>query len=292
VATDPVTTAEAESELRVVTWRLRELRGLAALMFPINLYWDQRHVILTLVRTQIARRNRRSLLGWAWNLILPASQALILFAATRGAIRVPEATTPLEGFGIFFAAQIISQGMGEIVGRGPTLVTERPGWVKGSLFPLELLAPMAVGVSLYRIVPGGLLGIACVFLGGGLTSGASTLAAFTLGLVLAILWGTALGLVFAAVGVYLRDAFYAAPLITMGFTFISPLYIGEGATGLAGFLRDLNPLSVSMELVLNGPRWIADHSVHSVVGFVAPFLALVLAAWLFRRLSPAFADYV
>jgi hypothetical protein len=78
----------------------------------------------------------------------------------------------------------------------------------------------------------------------------------------------------------------------MGLTFISPLYIGEGATGLAGFLRDLNPLSVSMELVLNGPRWIADHSVHSVVGFVAPFLALVLAAWLFRRLSPAFADYV
>lgn len=274
------------------SWRLRDLRGLAFLLFPLNLYWDQRHVLMTLIRTQIARRNRRSLLGWLWNFILPGSQALILFLATRGAIKVPEATSPLAAFGIFFAAQIISQGMGEIVGRGPTLVTERAPWVKGSLFPLELLPPTAVGVSLYRIVPGGLLGVACVFLGEGVLGGSGTLAAFAVGLGLAILWGTALGLFFGALGVYLRDAMYAAPLITMGLTFVSPLYISDTAGGIVGFVRNLNPLTVSMDLILFDLRWIGDHPWHALYGFVAPFVGLWVAAWLFRRGSAAFADYV
>ena len=149
---------------RPTSWRLRRLSGLAILLFPWNLFWDQRFVLLTLVETQIARRHRRSLLGWAWNVIQPGSQAVLLFVATRGAVRVPESASPLGGFGIFFAAFIIAQGMGEIVGRGPTLVAERPGWVKGSLFPLELLATTAVGVALYRIIPGGLLGIGAVAL--------------------------------------------------------------------------------------------------------------------------------
>lgn len=285
-------TTPAADHPRSASWRLRPLRGIAAILFPLNLYWDQRHVIVTLVRTQIARRNRRSLLGWSWNLIQPGTQALILFTATRGALQIQGAATPLAAFGIYLTAQIISQGMGEIVSRGPSLVVERPGWVKGSLFPLELLAPTAVGVSLYRIVPGGLMGIACVLIGGGFGEAGMALAAFALGLVLAILWGTALGLAFASVGVYLRDAILAAPIITMGLTFVSPLYVDPNADGLFGFARNLNPLTVSMDLVIYGLRWIGDHPLHALYGFVGPFIGLWVAAWLFRRVSPSFADYV
>src|SRR5664279_5669618 len=154
MATDAAANTRVGGGRPQTAWRLRHLGGLTILLFPWNLFWDQRFVLSTLVRTQIARRHRRSLLGWAWNIIQPGSQAVLLFVATRGAVRVPESTSPLGGFGLFFAAFIIGQGMGEIAGRGPTLVAERPGWVKGSLFPLELLAPTAVGVALYRIIPG------------------------------------------------------------------------------------------------------------------------------------------
>jgi len=273
-------------------WRLRELTGLTVLLFPWNLFWNQRSVLLTLVRTQIARRNRRSLLGWAWNIIQPGSQAILLFAATRGAVRVPESTSPLGGFGIFFAAFIIAQGMGEIVGRGPTLVAERAGWVKGSLFPLELLAPTAVGVALYRIIPGGLLGVAAVAVGDGAAAGVATLVAFAVGLLLAIVWGTALGLAFAALGVYLRDAILAAPVITMALVFISPLYVDPASGGLFGILLKLNPLTIPMDLILYGMGWISDHQVHAVVGVVSAFIALWAAAIVFRRTSANFADYL
>lgn len=265
---------------------------MALLLFPWNLYWDKRHVLLTLVRTQIGRRHRRSLLGWAWNLIQPGSQAILIFYATQGAVRVPEASSVLEGFGIFFAAFIIAQGMGEIVGRGPSLVSERVGWVKGSLFPLELLAPTAVGVSLYRIIPGGLLGIVCVAIGGSPVAGIEALIAFSVGLVLAIVWGTALALAFAALGVYLRDAILAAPVISMAVLFISPLYVAPEVAGLAGAIVKLNPLTVSMDLILYGLGWIPDHVVHAVVGLVAPVIALWAAAMVFRRASVTFADYV
>jgi ABC-type polysaccharide/polyol phosphate export permease len=273
-------------------WRLRTLNGRTRLAFPWNLFWDQRLVLMTLIRTQIARRHRRSFLGWAWNLIQPGSQALLLFVATRGVIRVPDSASGLGGFGIFFSAFIIAQGMGEIVGRAPTLVTERPAWVKGSLFPLELLAPTAVGVSLYRVIPGGLLGIAVVALGDSLGSAASTLAAFGLALILAVIWATTLALIFAGVGVYLRDAALAAPIITLGVIFVSPLYIDPETGGLLGLALKLNPLTVSMDLVLNGLGWISSHQLHFAIATALSLVALWVAGLAFHRMSAVFADYI
>jgi ABC-type polysaccharide/polyol phosphate export permease len=288
----PISASLGVTGRRPTSWRLRRLDGLARLVFPWNLFWDQRFVLLTLVRSQISRRHRRSFLGWAWNVIQPGSQAILLFVATRGVIRVPESASPLAGFGVFFAAYIIAQGMGEIVGRGPTLIAERTAWVKGSLFPLELLAPTAVGVALYRIIPGGLIGVAAVALGAGVSSGLLTLVAFAVGLLLAIVWGTTLALAFAALGVYLRDAILAAPIITLGLIFVSPLYVAPETGGLLGLALKLNPLTVSMDLVLSGMSWIPDHVLHFGVGVIGSFVALWLAADLFRRLSANFSDYV
>jgi ABC-type polysaccharide/polyol phosphate export permease len=292
MATDTAANTPVGGGRPQTAWRLRRLGGLTILLFPWNLFWDQRFVLSTLVRTQIARRHRRSLLGWAWNVIQPGSQAILLFVATRGAVRVPESTSPLGGFGLFFAAFIIGQGMGEIAGRGPTLVAERPGWVKGSLFPLELLAPTAVGVALYRIIPGGLLGVGAVAIGDGASAGLATLMAFTAGLLLAIVWGTALGLALAALGVYVRDAILAAPIISMALIFVSPLYLAPEDTGLLGLLLKLNPVTISMDLILYGMSWIPDHPVHAAVGVVAAFLALWATAIVFRRTSANFADYL
>jgi ABC-type polysaccharide/polyol phosphate export permease len=282
----------AEAHERPEAWRLRTLTGLSRVVFPWNLFWDQRFVLTTLVRSQIARRHRRSFLGWGWNLIQPGSQAVLLFVATRAAIRVPEATSPLAGFGIFFAAYIIAQGMGEIISRGPTLIAERAAWVKGSLFPLELLAPTAVGVALYRIIPGGLLGVAIVAVGAGVLGGLETLAGFAVGLLLSIVWGTTLALALAAVGVYLRDAILAAPILTLGVIFASPLYIPADSGGLLAVVLNLNPLTVPMNLVLHGLGWVSTNPVYFGIGLASAFVGLWIAAFAFRRLSANFADYI
>jgi ABC-type polysaccharide/polyol phosphate export permease len=182
--------------------------------------------------------------------------------------------------------------MGEIISRGPTLITERASWVKGSLFPLELLAPTAVGVSLYRIIPGGLLGVLIVGIGSGIFAGVETLAAFAVGLALAVVWGTTLALALAATGVYLRDAILAAPILTLGAIFVSPLYIPQDSGGLTGVLLNLNPLTISMNLVLYGLGWISDNPGHFIFGVVAAALSLAASAHAFRRLSTNFADYI
>lgn len=274
------------------SWRLRRLAGLDRVLFPWNLFWDQRNVLLTLVRSQIARRHRRSFLGWAWNVIQPGSQALLLFGATRVALRVPEGMSGIGGFGLFFAAFIIAQGMGEIVTRAPSLVSERPAWVKGSVFPLELLAPTAVGVALYRIVPGGLIGIGAVAIGDGPAAGVITLASFAVGLALALIWGTTLALGLAALGVYLRDAVLAAPIITLGIIFISPLYVDPEAGGLLAIPLALNPLTTSMNVVLHGLGWVSESGPAFAIAALGSLVALWLAAQLFRRLSTHFSDFV
>jgi ABC-type polysaccharide/polyol phosphate export permease len=172
------------------------------------------------------------------------------------------------------------------------LVAERPGWVKGSLFPLELLSPTAVGVALYRIIPGGLLGVGAVAIGDGAAAGLATLIAFTVGLLLAIIWGTTLGLAFAALGVYLRDAILAAPVITLALIFVSPLYLNPDSGGLIGLALKVNPLTISMDLVLHGMRWVPDHPEHFLVGVAVSFVSLWVAAIVFRRTSRFFADYI
>jgi ABC-type polysaccharide/polyol phosphate export permease len=111
-------------------------------------------------------------------------------------------------------------------------------------------------------------------------------------LLLAIVWGTALGLAFAALGVYLRDAILAAPVITMALVFVSPLYVDPNSGGLFGIFLKLNPLTIPMDLILYGMGWISDHQVHAVVGVVSAFIALWVAAIVFRRTSPNFADYL
>jgi lipopolysaccharide transport system permease protein len=274
------------------SWRLRKLEGMDVATFPWNMFWDQRRVLTTLIRSQIARRHRRSFLGWGWNLIQPGSQAVLLYVATRAAIQLPEATSPLAGFGTFFAAYIIGQGLGEIISRGPTLIAERAAWVKGSLFPLELLAPTAVGVALYRVVPGGLLGVAAVAIGSGVGAGAQTLIAFAVALALAIVWGTTLALGLAAVGVYLRDAILAAPIMTLGAIFVSPLYVADDGSGLLSIALNLNPLTIPMNLVLHGLDWIELNPTRFGIGLVTALVAMAVAARLFRRLSSNFADYI
>ena len=111
-------------------------------------------------------------------------------------------------------------------------------------------------------------------------------------MLLAIIWGTTLALGFAALGVYLRDAILAAPVITLGLIFISPLYVAPESGGLLGLALKLNPLTISMDLVLNGLAWIPEHSLYFVVGVGSSILALWIAAVAFRRMSANFADYI
>jgi ABC-type polysaccharide/polyol phosphate export permease len=182
--------------------------------------------------------------------------------------------------------------MGEIIGRGPTLITERATWVKGSLFPLELLPPTAVGVALYRIIPGGLLGVAAVAIGTGVGAAAQTLAAFAVGLVITVIWGTTLALALAAIGVYVRDAILAAPILTLAAIFVSPLYVADDSGALAWMALNLNPLTIPIHLVLHGLGWIGEHQIHFLAGVAAALAALGIAAHAFRRLSSKFADYI
>jgi ABC-2 type transporter. len=120
----------------------------------------------------------------------------------------------------------------------------------------------------------------------------TTLVSFACGLALAVVWGTSLGLAFAAVGVYVRDAVLAAPILTLGMIFISPLYLDPASGGLAGFLVRLNPLTLSMEFILKGLSTVAQSPVEIVLGVAGAIVSLWFASALFRRMSSGFADYV
>ena len=69
-------------------------------------------------------------------------------------------------------------------------------------------------------------------------------------------------------------------------------WTGRAAAGLLGLVVRLNPLTVSMNLVLSGPNWIADNPVYFFGEVALSLVALWVAALTFRRMSSNFADYI
>ena len=127
-------------------------RALGATLLGI---WRQRHLVYLLTRREIARQFRGSVMGWFWLVLAPVILLLIywlIFATIFGigdeATRSGRTSYPL----LIFAGISVFQVFGECLQRGPGLIREHPNYVQRVVFPVELLAVVAVSSALFKAV--------------------------------------------------------------------------------------------------------------------------------------------
>jgi lipopolysaccharide transport system permease protein len=255
----------------------------------------QRELVRELVRRDVVGRYRGSMLGVAWSL---ASPLLLLAAFTFvfGTIfqsRWGGAATGHGDYALLLFPGILLHGlMAEAVTRAPGLITAVPNYVKKVVFPLELLAPVAVATALVHALVGFVvLAGALVLATGGLPLSAIALPAVLLPYVVLLLGAT---WVLAALGVYLRDIAQVTGLFTMLLMFLSPVLYPASALPpqYRGWLW-LNPLTLPLEetraVLIEGrfPDW-AALGAYSLVA-----LAVACAGyWWFQKTRKGFADVV
>lgn len=210
----------------------------------------QRSLIAILTWREIAGRYRGALLGVMWAIVTPLLM-LAVFTLVFGVVlqsRWPQAED--QGMGMFalqlLAGLLLHGILAESFGRAPALVVQQANYVNKVVFPLETLGWVAALSAAFH----GALGLTVLWLVNGVWGSGFSWTQFALPLVVAPYLVLLVGvtLLFAALGVYLRDLQQIVGSLVMVCMFLGPVLFPR--SNMPGSLQNwllLNPLTVPVE---------------------------------------------
>lgn len=250
---------------------------------------------VTLVRREIAGRYRGSVLGILWSLITPLfmlSVYTFVFGIVFKARWAGAGDNASMGeFAVtLFAGLTVFQLFAEVVGRAPSLVLANQNYVKKVVFPLEVLAPVALGSALFHACVSLLVLLVAILL----VHGAIPWTALFLPLILAPFCLAILGIAWflASLGAYVRDINQVLGTIITALLFTSPVFFPLSA--MPASLRPwamLNPIAVPVEQARNvlifGRN--PDFMALGYYSLAAMFVAVLGYLW-FQKTRKGFAD--
>ncbi|MEZ5854605.1 MAG: ABC transporter permease [Hyphomicrobiaceae bacterium] len=283
-----MSTGKPPSATRTAIWNVQRLFGSVGLA-------AHRQLFMQLVLREIAGRYRGSTLGILWSMLTPLLM-LGIFTFVFGSVfrsrwaGSADHTSTGDFSVILFTGLIVFQLFSEIVTKAPTLVLSNSNYVKKVVFPLEILAPGAVGSALFHAA----VSFAVLLVIKLAVSGSIPLTAFLLPIVLAPLVLLCLGLSWflSSLGVYYRDINQILGTLVTALMFLSPIFYPISA--LPAWLQTwlvFNPIALPVEQARNvavfgnQPHW---------PPLVIYWIVSCLIAWLgyrwFQKTSKGFAD--
>lgn len=294
--------------LRVVSAETRVSRRLGEI-------WRSRELLIYLVRTEIKVKYKNSFLGLLWSMVSPALN-LAVYTVVFGIVL----KNGIPNFVIFlFSGLLLWNFFQTGVLAATSVIVHNAGLVKKVSFPREILAIASIGsAGVYLFFQAIVLVLFMVVLRS--VPAWSELWLLVVALVPAVVFATALGILLAAVNVYMRDTqhlvtvvvaaawFWACPIVYSYQHTVAP-YLAAHHVGLLYFLNPMTPLVMTFQRVIYNhpglvklttpgsapaqllPPWSALHYVWAD-GLVLAFSLVLfyLAMIVFGRLAGNFAE--
>lgn len=261
-----------------------------ALVRSIVSHWD---LVTRLVGRDYQMRFRGSSLGLFWAILTPLMTAGVftfVFSSVFAARWDATVAGPFDFALIFMVGLAVHSIFSEVVARAPTLMLSNASYVTKVVFPLEILSLVTL---LTALLTAG-INIAIVVLLQLVLNWQISPMLICLPFVLMpyLIFVLAIGLLIAAVGVYLRDLSQGAGLLITITMFLSPIfYPVDAVPEQYRFWMWLNPLTFIMQearAVTLFDRW---PNFYGLGLYTACSLVLLwFAFWLFQRLRIGFAD--
>jgi lipopolysaccharide transport system permease protein len=280
--------------VRRLNWE-RRLRSLDKLVTgPAEAVWQNRGLIRSMVRRDLASRYRGSLGDVAWSVLNPVLLMATYYFVFGVVLRARFEGDPSRfGFALYFLAGMLPWlAFAEAVGRAPAVVLEYRNFVKKLVFPIEIL-PVNLGVA--GLVTQALaLGCFLVFLAA--VRGGVPWTALWLPVLIAPQFLFTLGVAWflAALGVYVRDLGQLMGYVLTLWFFLTPICYPEASLpGAVLPVLEKNPLFLLVRgfrralLEAAAPDWRAVFGLW-LIGAGACLLGY---AW-FRKLRRSFADVI
>ncbi|QAY68911.1 ABC transporter permease [Xylanimonas protaetiae] len=179
-----------------------------------------RELLDLLVRRELKARYKDSALGFLWSLARPLAMLLIYYVVLGQFLGQARG---LPGFAVFIYSSLTAWGFfSEAVSAATGSVVNNAGLVKKVYMPREVFPLAAIGSAAFNFAVQLVVLFAAVTFFGEFPTGARWIY-FPLSLVVLFAWGTAIGLILAAVNVYLRDVQYLVEIAIMIFFWASPI---------------------------------------------------------------------
>lgn len=182
--------------------------------------WAHRELTALLVKRELRARYKNSSLGFVWSMLKPLAQLLVYYFVIGGLMKFGQNT---PDFGIYiFAGLTVWTIFNEMVTGGTGSIVANSGLVKKVYLPREVFPLSTVGASMVNF--GIQLGILLAFtaIAGAFPTTARILYV-PLGLLLILMFGTALALVLSAINVYMRDMQHLVEIAMMLLFWASPI---------------------------------------------------------------------
>lgn len=248
----------------------------------------------TLVAQELAVRYRGTLLGRAWPFLMPLTM-LAVYGFVFGAVfhaRWPGVDQNDHlGFALnLFIGLLVHGLLAESVGQAPALLQRNSNFVRKMVFPLPVLVAVPLGSALFHMA----LGMLLVWIGNVVWGTGPCWQVLAVPVILlpylALLYG--LSLLFAALGVYLRDLSQIVSVLVMVVLFTGAVFFPRSMVPpeLSG-LVEVNPISWPTEALRNAVLHGLWPDVWSVANYsLVAATVLMCGALAFRALRPGFAD--
>lgn len=251
------------------------------------------HLTLQLATRNIQMQYRGSYLGVVWTLLSPLMM-LGIYSFVFGYVFSGsfDGETPLEHALGIFVGLAIHNFFAETIVMTPGLIQANTTFVKKVVFPLETLVVARLLASLLTIaIKSALILAAALLLGKSIS-----LAYFGILAMLPILFITAMGIgmLFSAVGVYIKDLGNASQFMSMALLFGSAVfYPVDKIPPSAWTYLQFNPLVYMIDGIRGIVLWEEAIPPQS---FLPPAIAAIaiflLGNYVFQKLRPSFADYL
>lgn len=260
----------------------------------------QREMLNLLVRRDLKARYKDSALGFVWTLIKPLTQ-LAIYYVVIGQFLGAERGIP--DFAIYVFTGLTAYALfSEIVVGGTASITGNAGLIKKVYLPREVFPLASVGSALFNFGIQLIVLVSATIILQRIPWSLDLFYAIPAMLVL-VIYGTALGLLLAAVNVYLRDIQYLVEVVILIMFWASPIvYSWQMVRGIVGdgLLLDIytsNPVTLAV-LGFQQAFWVSNEAVGlpsdlllrlGIASLIGLGL-LVLAQRVFARLQGNFAQ--
>lgn len=256
---------------------------------------NQLPLFLSITKHQISSRYRGSLLGVVWALLTPLFLLTVFTVVFGGLLQTrwsgPVTTTSTGEFVVvLFTGLVVFNFFADVVSAAPTLILSNANFVTKIVFPLEILAPAAVGAGIFQFIANLLILFAFTLA----VFGQIPATALWLPVILAPFFLLVLGIAWflAACGVFIRDINHILGPVLTAHLFLSPVFFPLSALPdwIVPWIA-INPISFPVQQCRTVLLWGGHPDFWGLCVYAAVAFAVAMTGYLwFQRTRKGFAD--
>lgn len=256
----------------------------------MEIFWFYRELLWNLANREITQRYKQSVLGYAWVILNPLFQLIVMSFVFSIILKIPSLGVP---FILFLSVALLPWNLfANSLNSSANVLVSNSSLITKIYFPREILVYSTIIAKIVDFLYSGIVLIFFFII----FKTPVTLAVLWLPLIfiIQVIFMTGISLLLAAFNLFYRDIQYLLGLVIMLWMYLTPImYPVEIIPARFKFIFSLNPMAV----IINAYREVllgqGNPNLGSLgIAFLMSIVIFAFGFYTFKKLEGKFADYV